>query len=123
MADCSTVLLFSHTLYSYTHLLPFLKYGCSAIILNYLKLNCNLFQEVVEKNVRLAQNKKRDDAESMGNDSVVSTSSNLEPFASDDLGIVIHTKPVFNLHLGCHLLSLSNQSCQLTSLAMFPLMQ
>lgn len=47
--------------------------------------------EVVEKNVRLAQNKKRDDAESVGNDSVVSTSSNLEPFASDDLGnTVIH---------------------------------
>ncbi|KAK7929012.1 hypothetical protein WMY93_005407 [Mugilogobius chulae] len=42
--------------------------------------------EVVEKNLRLAQNRKRDDAESVGNDSIMSTSSNLEPFANDDLG-------------------------------------
>ncbi|XP_031718975.1 pericentriolar material 1 protein isoform X1 [Anarrhichthys ocellatus] len=44
--------------------------------------------EVVEKNLRLTQDmmKKRDDAESVGNDSTMSTSSNLEPFASDDLG-------------------------------------
>lgn len=42
--------------------------------------------EVLEKNLRLAQVRKREDAESVGNDSIVSTSSNLEPFASDDLG-------------------------------------
>lgn len=42
--------------------------------------------EVLEKNLRLAQIRKREDAESVGNDSIVSTSSNLEPFASDDLG-------------------------------------
>ncbi|XP_037326765.2 pericentriolar material 1 protein isoform X4 [Pungitius pungitius] len=52
--------------------------------------------EVVEKNLRLTQGtmmmmKKRDDAESVGNDSTMSTSSNLEPFANDDLGnTVIH---------------------------------
>ncbi|CAL9699916.1 unnamed protein product [Knipowitschia caucasica] len=47
--------------------------------------------EVVEKNLRLARNRKREDAESVGNDSIMSTSSNLEPFASDDLGnTVIH---------------------------------
>ncbi|KAJ4944231.1 hypothetical protein JOQ06_012776 [Pogonophryne albipinna] len=46
--------------------------------------------EVVEKNLRLTM-KKRDDAESVGNDSNMSTSSNLEPFANDDLGnTVIH---------------------------------
>lgn len=44
--------------------------------------------EVVEKNLRLTQDsvKKRDDAESMDNESTMSTSSNLEPFANDDLG-------------------------------------
>lgn len=55
-----------------------------------------LFQEVVEKNLRLTQGttmmmmmmKKREDAESVGNDSSMSTSSNLEPFANDDLGTV-----------------------------------
>lgn len=49
-----------------------------------------LFQEVLEKNLRLTQGmkKKRDDAESVDNDSTMSTSSNLEPFANDDLGIV-----------------------------------
>ncbi|XP_071361743.1 pericentriolar material 1 protein isoform X5 [Trachinotus anak] len=43
--------------------------------------------EVVEKNLRLTQDtmKKRDDAESVDNDSTMSTSSNLEPFANDDL--------------------------------------
>ncbi|KAM9857129.1 pericentriolar material 1 protein isoform 2-T2 [Aulostomus maculatus] len=49
--------------------------------------------EVVEKNLRLPQGsmKKTDDAESVGNDSTVSTSSNLDPFAKDDLGnTVIH---------------------------------
>ncbi|XP_068445414.1 pericentriolar material 1 protein isoform X2 [Clinocottus analis] len=49
--------------------------------------------EVVEKNLRLTQAtmKKRDDAESVGNASTMSTSSNLEPFANDDLGnTVIH---------------------------------
>ncbi|XP_033825665.1 pericentriolar material 1 protein isoform X2 [Periophthalmus magnuspinnatus] len=47
--------------------------------------------EVVEKNLRLAQNRKREDAGSVGNDSVMSTLSNLEPFANDDLGnTVIH---------------------------------
>ncbi|XP_054459637.1 pericentriolar material 1 protein-like isoform X2 [Anoplopoma fimbria] len=49
--------------------------------------------EVVEKNLRLSQDtmKRRDDAESVGNDSTMSTSSNLEPFANDDLGnTVIH---------------------------------
>ncbi|CAM9337839.1 unnamed protein product [Lampetra planeri] len=34
--------------------------------------------------------KRRDDVESMGNDSAMSTSSNLDPFAKDDLGIVVH---------------------------------
>lgn len=50
------------------------------------------FQEVVEKNLRLTQDsmKKRDDAESVDNDSTMSTSSNLEPFANDDLGILMH---------------------------------
>ncbi|XP_070712254.1 pericentriolar material 1 protein isoform X3 [Pempheris klunzingeri] len=49
--------------------------------------------EVVEKNLRLTQDtvKKRDDAEFVDNDSPMSTSSNLEPFANDDLGnTVIH---------------------------------
>ncbi|KAM8879224.1 pericentriolar material 1 protein isoform 2-T8 [Spinachia spinachia] len=54
--------------------------------------------EVVEKNLRLTpgmmmmkKKKKRDDSESVGNDSTMSTSSNLEPFANDDLGnTVIH---------------------------------
>ncbi|XP_034404545.1 pericentriolar material 1 protein isoform X3 [Cyclopterus lumpus] len=49
--------------------------------------------EVVEKNLRLTQAmmKKRDDAESVGNASTMSTSSNLEPFANDNLGnTVIH---------------------------------
>lgn len=47
------------------------------------------FQEVVEKNLRITQDtmKKRDDAESVDNDSTMSTSSNLEPFANDDLGM------------------------------------
>ncbi|XP_042340488.1 pericentriolar material 1 protein isoform X3 [Plectropomus leopardus] len=49
--------------------------------------------EVVEKNLRLTQDtmKKRDDVESVDNESTMSTSSNLEPFANDDLGnTVIH---------------------------------
>ncbi|XP_031132960.1 pericentriolar material 1 protein isoform X3 [Sander lucioperca] len=49
--------------------------------------------EMVEKNLRVTQDKikKRDDAESVDNDSTMSTSSNLEPFANDDLGnTVIH---------------------------------
>ncbi|XP_071401682.1 pericentriolar material 1 protein isoform X1 [Centroberyx affinis] len=49
--------------------------------------------EVLEKNLRLKQDtmKRRDDAESADNDSTMSTSSNLEPFANDDLGnTVIH---------------------------------
>ncbi|XP_034543216.1 pericentriolar material 1 protein isoform X3 [Notolabrus celidotus] len=49
--------------------------------------------EVVEKNLRLTQDsvKRRDDAESVDNESTMSTSSNLEPFANDDLGnTVIH---------------------------------
>lgn len=46
--------------------------------------------------MRLTQDtrKKRDDAESMDNDSTMSTSSNLEPFANDDLGIVTHVVTV-----------------------------
>lgn len=48
------------------------------------------FQEVVEKNLRHTQDAKRkrraDDGESADNDSILSTSSNLEPFANDDLG-------------------------------------
>ena len=41
--------------------------------------------------MRLTQDTmKRDDAESVDNDSTMSTSSNLEPFANDDLGIVLH---------------------------------
>uniref|UniRef100_A0A8D2ZGA6 Pericentriolar material 1 n=1 Tax=Scophthalmus maximus TaxID=52904 RepID=A0A8D2ZGA6_SCOMX len=48
--------------------------------------------EVVEKNVNTQNTtKKRHDAESVDNDSTMSTSSNLEPFANDDLGnTVIH---------------------------------
>lgn len=43
--------------------------------------------EVVEKNVNTQNTtKKRHDAESVDNDSTMSTSSNLEPFANDDLG-------------------------------------
>ncbi|KAM3864768.1 pericentriolar material 1 protein [Diretmus argenteus] len=48
--------------------------------------------EVLEKNLRLKQDtrKKRDDVDT-DNDSTMSTSSNLEPFANDDLGnTVIH---------------------------------
>ena len=54
------------------------------------KNNLNIFQEVVEKNLRHAQDttKRRDDAESVDN-SNMSTSSNLEPFANDDLGMVL----------------------------------
>ncbi|XP_027872424.1 pericentriolar material 1 protein isoform X1 [Xiphophorus couchianus] len=49
-------------------------------------------EEVMEKNLRHEQDlKRREDAESVDNDSNMSTSSNLEPFASDDLGnTVIH---------------------------------
>ncbi|XP_037545863.1 pericentriolar material 1 protein isoform X2 [Nematolebias whitei] len=49
-------------------------------------------EEVVEKNLRHVQDlKRKDDAESVDNDSNMSTSSNLEPFANDDLGnTVIH---------------------------------
>ncbi|XP_072240934.1 pericentriolar material 1 protein isoform X2 [Leuresthes tenuis] len=50
-------------------------------------------EEVIEKNLRHAQvaTKRRDAAESVDNDSNMSTSSNLEPFANDDLGnTVIH---------------------------------
>ncbi|XP_016525788.1 pericentriolar material 1 protein isoform X3 [Poecilia formosa] len=49
-------------------------------------------EEVLEKNLRHEQDlKRREDAESVDNDSNMSTSSNLEPFASDDLGnTVIH---------------------------------
>ncbi|KAM6940281.1 pericentriolar material 1 protein [Xenentodon cancila] len=50
-------------------------------------------EEVVEKNLRHAQEttKRRDDAESVENNSNMSTSSILEPFANDDLGnTVIH---------------------------------
>ncbi|XP_072240937.1 pericentriolar material 1 protein isoform X5 [Leuresthes tenuis] len=45
-------------------------------------------EEVIEKNLRHAQvaTKRRDAAESVDNDSNMSTSSNLEPFANDDLG-------------------------------------
>ncbi|XP_014875710.1 pericentriolar material 1 protein isoform X5 [Poecilia latipinna] len=43
-------------------------------------------EEVLEKNLRHEQDlKRREDAESVDNDSNMSTSSNLEPFASDDL--------------------------------------
>lgn len=50
---------------------------------------------MLEKNLRLTQDmKKRDDAESVDNDSTMSTSSNLEPFANDDLGIVKHVETV-----------------------------
>lgn len=50
----------------------------------------------MEKNLRLTQDmkKKRDDAESVDNDSTMSTSSNLEPFANDDLGIIMHAEAV-----------------------------
>lgn len=47
--------------------------------------------------MRLTQDtmKKRDDAESVDNDSTISTSSNLEPFANDDLGIVMHVETIW----------------------------
>ncbi|XP_054912333.1 pericentriolar material 1 protein isoform X2 [Poeciliopsis prolifica] len=49
-------------------------------------------EEVLEKNLRHEQDlKRREDAEFVDNDSNMSTSSNLEPFANDDLGnTVIH---------------------------------
>lgn len=56
------------------------------------------FQEVVEKNLRHTQDvkkKKRDDVESADNDSTLSTSSNLEPFANDDLGMPMHAENVW----------------------------
>ncbi|XP_010889893.2 pericentriolar material 1 protein isoform X2 [Esox lucius] len=51
--------------------------------------------DVSEKNVRVIKhndpNKRRNDADSVDNESTLSTSSNLEPFANDDLGnTVIH---------------------------------
>lgn len=48
-------------------------------------------QEVVEKNLRHARDtkKRKEDAESV-DDSNMSTSSNLEAFANDDLGIFLH---------------------------------
>lgn len=56
------------------------------------------FQEVVEKNLRHIQDtkKKRDDGESADNDSILSTSSNLEPFATDDLGELVHAARVWS---------------------------
>lgn len=53
----------------------------------------------MEKNLRLTQDtvKKRDDAESVDNESTLSTSSNLEPFANDDLGMVMHVECVLIL--------------------------
>lgn len=62
-----------------------LFYGC-------LISQSSLFQEVVvEKNLRLTQDmkKKRDDVESVEDESTMSISSNLEPFANDNLGIVL----------------------------------
>lgn len=55
----------------------------------------------MEKNLRLTQDtmKKRDDAESVDNDSTMSTSSNLEPFANDDLGIVMHVETIWGRSL------------------------
>lgn len=56
------------------------------------------FQEVVEKNLRHSQDtkkKRRDDGESADNDSILSTSSNLEPFANDDLGELAHAQQVW----------------------------
>lgn len=63
---------------------------------HFVKPNLQLFQEVVEKNLRLTQDtmKKRDDAESVDNESIMSTSSNLEPFANDDLGIVNYVETI-----------------------------
>lgn len=60
--------------------------------------NAHLFQEVLEKNLTLTQGmvKNGDDAESLDNDSTMSTSSNMEPFANDDLGIVTHTYTPFD---------------------------
>lgn len=57
-----------------------------------INTDTHLFQEVVEKNLRLSHHlmKKRDDAESVDNESTMSTSSNLEAFANDDLGKVKH---------------------------------
>lgn len=59
------------------------------------------FQEVVEKNLRHSQDTKRkrrgEDGESADNDSVLSTSSNLEPFANDDLGEGVHCTDKFAL--------------------------
>lgn len=55
----------------------------------------------MEKNLRHTQDvkkKKRDDAESADNDSTLSTSSNLEPFANDDLGMLMHAENGFGKH-------------------------
>lgn len=50
----------------------------------------------MEKNLRHEQDlKRREDAESVDNDSNMSTSSNLEPFASDDLGMSTHVSVLF----------------------------
>lgn len=49
-----------------------------------------LSQDVSEKNIRIIKHhvpiKRRNDAESVDNESTLSTTSNLEPFANDDLG-------------------------------------
>lgn len=50
----------------------------------------------MEKNLKLRQDfvKMKDDTESVDNESTMSTSSNLEAFANDDLGISIHSETI-----------------------------
>lgn len=65
-----------------------------------LKTRIPVFQEVVEKNLRHVQDlKRKDDAESVDNDSNMSTSSNLEPFANDDLGRVTACVQMFIIEI------------------------
>lgn len=50
---------------------------------------CNVFQDVSEKDVRVnvsSRRKRAVEGDSVDSESLLSTSSNLEPFASDDLG-------------------------------------
>lgn len=72
-------------------------YVCVHVCVQRLKQHLS-FQEVVEKNLRHSQDtkkKRRDDGESADNDSILSTSSNLEPFANDDLGELAHAQRVW----------------------------
>jgi hypothetical protein len=54
------------------------------------------------KNIRVIKHhdpsKRRNDAESVDNESTLSTTSNLEPFANDDLGKKIYKKVQSKMH-------------------------